>query len=80
MKFFKEKFYKIQNSGQGADNPSYDSNTDRKRLMWIQQFASKHKNYTKIFIGAYIVCSSDCRQSPHVKVWAFSCFWHFHNV
>lgn len=57
MKFFKEKFYKIQNSGQGADNPSYDSNTDRKRLMWIQQFASKHKNYTKIFIGAYIVCS-----------------------
>ena len=24
--------------------------------------------------------SSNCRQSPHVKVWAFSCFWHFHNV
>lgn len=24
------------------------------------------------------VIPSDCRQSPHVKVWAFSYFWHFH--
>ena len=57
MNLFEEKISKAEQTNQGADNPNYDSNLIRKRLMWLQQVTSKQKNYTKIFIGAYFVCS-----------------------
>lgn len=53
---FKERLDKANQTNQGADNPYYN-NVNHKRLMWMQQFIEKQRNFSLIYIGAYILCS-----------------------